>query len=72
LPDQHRCEYSRQRVGCPQRIDETTAREPDFVPGADLGGDGGEPQRQCVDGDGAQFAVQMLGQPVAADQPGAP
>ena len=47
--ERDRRENSRQRVGGAHRVDQPAARQPDFVAGADLGGDGGKADRQRFD-----------------------
>ena len=47
--DAHRREDARQRIGGAQRLGQASAREPDFMAGAEFGGDRGKAQRQLVD-----------------------
>ena len=69
--DQHRRENSRQRVGGAHRVDQPAAGEPDFVAGAELGGDGGKADRQLFDRRVAELLFEPRREMAAADQAGA-
>ena len=70
--DAHRRENSGQRVGGAHRVDQPAARQPDFVAGADFGGDGGKAHRQLVDAACRRAPrSSRVGELAAADQAGA-
>ena len=69
--DAPRRKDSGQRIGRAHRLAEAAAGQPDFMAGADLGRDGREPQRQVGEGGVAEGVVEPVGEPAAADQPGA-
>ena len=54
------------------RVDQTPACQPDLVAGADLGGDGGEADRQRLDWRVAEFLLQLLKSPQHRSQPFGP
>ena len=56
--ERDRRENSGQRIGGAHRVDQPAARQPDFVAGADLGGDGGEADRQSLDRRVAELLFQ--------------
>ena len=60
-----------QRIGGAHRVDQPSARQPDLVAGADLGGDGGEADRQLLDQRVAEHLLEPRREPAAADQAGA-
>ena len=66
--ERHRRKNSGQRVGGPHRIDQAAAGQPDFMAGADLGGDGGKADRQRFDRRRAQSFVEPRRELAAADQ----
>ena len=70
-PIRLRREDSRQRIGRRHRLAEAAAGQPDFMAGADLGGDRGQPQRQVGEGRVAERVIEPVGEPAAADQSGA-
>jgi hypothetical protein len=69
--DMDRRKNAGQCVRGAQRQRQRTARQPDFVAGADLGGDRRKPHRQILDQGRADRVVQLARQPPAADQAGA-
>src|SRR5881227_838006 len=71
VTDLHGREYARQRIGGAHRVDEPAARDPDLVTAPDLGCYRGEAQRQFLDHRVAERSDQLLGEPTAAEQPGA-
>ena len=66
--ERDRRENSGQGIGGAHRIDQTAARQPDFVAGADLGGDGGKADRQRLDRRVAEMLLQPCRELAAADQ----
>ena len=66
--ERNRRKNSGQRVGGAHRIDQAAARQPDFVAGADLGGDGGEADRQRLDRRVAELLFEPRRELAAADQ----
>ena len=66
--DADRRKYARQGVGGAQRQRKRAARQPDFVAGADLGGDGRKLHRQVLDHRFAEGFTEQAGEPSAADQ----
>ena len=59
------------RVGGAHGIDDAAARQPDLVPGADLGGNGREAGLEVLDVEVAQVLVEPVAEALAVDEAGA-
>ena len=70
--DGDRTEDAGQRIGGAHRVDELAARQPDLVPGADLGGNRNEALGQVLDADALQRVVEHVAQPLAGDRARSP
>ncbi len=59
------------RIGRADGLDEISARQPHFMPGADLGGDGREPPVEILDSAVAEMLLEALAETLSGDETGA-